>query len=258
MSIRRTLLKNPVIRRNFQKAISQSQEEYTTFELLPEQLQKIGRTISFAGYVLLILTFLDYAFIIIPPRLFNPAWELNVISHLIESMWAPTLGFLLIFFRMPQQQIRHRDLRKLSLVSRLVLLMAIIYFLLVPLIISDTVRINRDRHNQFKSLVTQQQTKSSEIKQQLSNLSDEQVTKIFAKSPVVLPDDSGEVMREKLLNKFKLEQSNIRSQAAKINQQNNRNAIKKSIKYGIGAILSGLLFINIWENTKWTRNNLNS
>ena len=254
MSIRRTLLKNPVIRRNFAKAMSQSQQDYTSFELMPEELQKIGNLISFAGYILLSLTLIDYVFLVFPPRLFNPAWELNVIGHLIESVWAPMLGLLLIFFRMPQQKIRTKELKKLSWISRLVLLMAIVYFLLVPLIISNTVRINQDRHNQYNQLVVQQQTELSNIQQKLNDLSDEQITQTFAKSPIVLPNDSAIVMREKLLNKFKSTQSANLSQAAKINQQNNRSSFKQSIKWAIGALLSGFLFIKIWESTKWTRN----
>ena len=258
MSIRRTLLKNPVVRRQFAKAFSQTPKESTVFELPPEQLSKIGKTISFAGYILLALTFLDYIFLIFPPRLFNPAWELNVIGHLIDSIWAPMLGLLLIFFRMPQQKIRNKELKKLSILSRLVLLMAIFYFLLVPLIITDTVRVNRDRDNQFKVLVSQQQTQLTKAQQQLNELSDEQVTKAFAKSPLVLPSDSGEAMREKILNKLKENQSITRNRAAKVNKQNNRQTIKKSLKWAIGALLAGFVFINIWDNSRWTRNQISS
>jgi hypothetical protein len=256
MSIRRTLLKNPVIRRNFARAISQSsgQREYTTFELLPEDLQKVGNAIAFAGYTLLLLTLLDYAFLVFPPRLLNPTWELNVIGHLLESVWAPMLGLLLIFFRMPQQKVSTRELKILSWISRLVLLVAIVYLLLVPLIISDTVRIHRDRYNQYNNLVKQQQTLLSNTQQKLNSLSEEQLTQAFSGSPLVLPNDSGVVMREKLLKEFKSKQAAERNQAAKINKENNRSLLKQSTKWGMGALLSGVLFIKIWENTKWTRN----
>jgi Na+-driven multidrug efflux pump len=86
---------------------------------------------------------------LIPPHLFNPAWELNIIGHLIESVWASILGFLLILFRMPEQKIYTREFKRLSLVSKLALFVAIIYFLLIPLIISDTARIYRDRKINF-------------------------------------------------------------------------------------------------------------
>jgi hypothetical protein len=254
MSIRRTLLRNPVIRKNFAKVVSQSQQESQTFELAPVELQKLGNAISFTGYVLLLLTLLDYVFLLFPPQLLNPTWELNVIGHLIESVWAPMLGLLLIFFRMPQQKVDTKELTVLSLISRFLLLIAIIYLLLVPLIISDTVRIYRDRHNQYNNLVKQQQTLLSNTQQELISLSEEQVTQAFAQSPLVLPSDSGVVMREKLLKEFKSKQAAERNQAAKINRENNRSLLKQSTKWGMGALLSGILFIKIWENTKWTRN----
>ncbi len=256
MSIRRTLLKNPVIRKNFAKVISQPSKErgYTTLELPPEDLQKVGKIVSYVGYILLLLTFIDYAFLLFPPQLFNPVWELNVIGHLVESVWAPMLGFLLIFFRMPQQKVRTKELRKLTWISRLALLMAMVYFLSVPLMISDTVRIYRERHNQYNNLVLQQKTQLSEIQQKLNSSSEEEIIQTFAKSPLVLPNDSATVMREKLFKEFKQKQSDSLEQAAKINRQNNRSSLKNSIKWGLGALLSGFLFIKIWENTKWTRN----
>ncbi|GAB4534782.1 MAG: hypothetical protein Tsb0014_21220 [Pleurocapsa sp.] len=257
MSIRRNLLKNPVIGRFFFNLSSPSnKQEYTSFVLPLEQIQKIGNTISLSGYILLALTLIDYIFLIVPPRLFNPAWELNVIGHLIESVWAPILGFLLILFRMPDQKIYTGELKRLSIISKLALLVAIIYFLLIPLIISDTARIYRDRNHQFSSLITQQQTQLSKIEQQLGNLSDTQVTQAFGKSSVVSPNDSGEIMREKLLKKFQLEQSNNRSKVAQNKRQSNVSLVKNSVKWGIGALLSGLFFVYIWSNSKWTRNKM--
>jgi hypothetical protein len=144
------IMKNTTLRRVFEKLNYPSKSKVnTSFVLLLEQIQKIGNTISLAGYIILLLTLIHYLLMLIPPHLFNPAWELNIIGHLIESVWASILGFLLILFRMPEQKIYTGEFKRLSLVSKLALFVAIIYFLLIPLIISDTARIYRDRKINF-------------------------------------------------------------------------------------------------------------
>ena len=57
-------------------------------------------------------------------------------------------------------------------------------------------------------------------------------------------------MRKKLLIEFKEKQSINQNKAAKVKKQHNCQAIKQSLKWAIGALLVGFLFINIWDNSK--------
>jgi large-conductance mechanosensitive channel len=258
MSLRRSIRNNPILKQVSQlgkktKTFPSSNDDYRAIELAPEIIQKISNLIPIAGYLLLTLTFLDYLALLIPLQFFNPNWELNIIGQLVESVWAPILGFLLVFYRLPPHKIRAKKLKLMSIVSWLILLLAIVYFLSIPLIISDTFRINQINFAQVTQQADQQKTQVAEMKQQLSNLSDNQVTNIFAKSPLVSPKDSSETMKGKLLTKLEQEQSSNLNKATTVYQQQKQSLFKNSFKWIIGAFLSGCFFITFWKSTDWTR-----
>ena len=57
------------------------------------------------GYLILLLSFLDYILLLMPPQFLNPNWELNTMGRIIEYVWAPLIAFLMIFVRLPEQKI---------------------------------------------------------------------------------------------------------------------------------------------------------
>jgi len=258
MSLRRSIRNNPVLKQVSKlgkktKTLPSSNDNYRAIELAPEISQKIGNLIPIAGYLLLTLTFLDYAALLIPLHFLNPNWELNTIGQLVESVWAPILGFLLVFYRLPPHKIRVKELKLMSIVSWLILLLAIVYFISIPLLISNTFRINQINFAQVTQQADQQKTQVAEMKQQLSSLSDNQVTNIFSKSPLVSPKDSSETMKVKLLTKLEQEQSSSLNQATTAYQQQKRSLFKNSFKWIIGAFISGWFFLIFWKSTDWTR-----
>jgi cell division protein FtsL len=258
MSLRGIIRKNPILKQvsnlsKKTKTFPNSDDNYRAIQLDPGIIQKISDLIPIAGYLLLILTFLDYAALLIPFQFFNPNWELNIIGQLVESVWAPILGFLLIFYRLPPHTIKVKELKLMSIVSWLILLLAIVYFISIPLLISNTFRLNQINFAQVTQQADQQKTQATKLKQELNSLSDNQVTNIFAKSPLVSPKDSSETMKEKLLTKLEQEQSSSLNKATTVYQQQKKSLVKNSFKWIIGAFLSGCFFITLWKSTDWTR-----
>ena len=111
-------------------------------QVATEKLERSSKMLPWIGYFILVLIFLDYVFLLIPPRFLNPTWELNIIGHLVENVWAPLLGFALVFIHR-ENNFKELELKILSWLSRLMLLMAIIYFLSAPLILSNTIKIQQ-------------------------------------------------------------------------------------------------------------------
>jgi hypothetical protein len=224
----------------------------TTIALSSKSLYKFVGVINLSGYLLLTLTLLDYSMLIFPLQLFDPTWELNIIGQFVESVWAILLGFLLIFFRLPKQKIKSGELKLLTLMSWLLLLTATIYCLSVPLIISDTVRLDRQNFSQLNVRVKQQEDKIAALVKELEAISDEQLTKAVARSPLISPTDSSDTIRKKLFAQLQKEKQNSINEARLTYQQQKNNLFKTSAKWAIGSLLSGLVLIAIWHNTKWS------
>ena len=102
------------------------------------------------GYGLLIVSIIDFIFLLIPPQFLNPVWEYKVIGDIVKLVPLPMFALLLIFVgeRTNRKQIEKLPLKILSWFS---LVIAIFFFLLLPLIITDYVRIDQfnNAQNQF-------------------------------------------------------------------------------------------------------------
>ncbi|NJK39107.1 MAG: hypothetical protein HC920_16110 [Oscillatoriales cyanobacterium SM2_3_0] len=118
---------------------SQSIEVLKRFNL---SLLRSANLFRWVGYGFLLLTLLDIAEILFPPRFMNPAWELQAMGQLVERVAVPLLGFILVFFG--ERNSRERwEVPLVKLFSWLTLLYAVLYFLLVPLGVINTLRIDK-------------------------------------------------------------------------------------------------------------------
>jgi len=55
--------------------------------------EKSTKIINLVGYIILLLTLLDYVFLLFPSDFFEPSWIYNIAGHLVENVWAFLLGF---------------------------------------------------------------------------------------------------------------------------------------------------------------------
>ncbi len=104
-----------------------------------------------AGYGLLLLSLFDYINIFTPPRFTNPVWEFQVMGEMVEKMPVPLIGFAFVFFG---KDAYRKDLEEIAIkvLSWLALVLGIMFLLLIPLGVNNTLRI--DNFN------TEQSTKS--------------------------------------------------------------------------------------------------
>jgi hypothetical protein len=259
MPLSQPLRKNPLVNKfkRFRKTSKKKQQlasinlNDTSIVLSSRSLYKFISIFNLSGYLLLTLTLLDYLMLMFPLQLFYPTWELNIIGQLVESVWAILLGFLLIFFRLPKQKIKSKELKLLTFMSWLLLLTATIYCLSVPLIISDTVRLNRQNFSQLTAQVKQQEDRIAAMVNELKAIPDEQLTKAVARSPLISSTDSGDTIRAKLVAQMQQEKQKSINGAQLTYQQQKNNLFKNSARWAIEALLSGLVLIAIWHNTKW-------
>ena len=147
----------------------------------------------------------------------------------------------------------------LKILSWLTLLLGIIYFITVPLGVINTVRIYKQQQGQITVRLNQQKTVIEQVKKTLDGpINEAQMQQIIArfnggrapeiKSPEQLQQAKQQVST--LINQGK-RQLKTQVQNARSNQR--LNLLKKSVKWNLGALISGALFITIWRSTVWAR-----
>jgi len=218
-------------------------------------LSKSIGVVRWVGYGLLILAFFDVVVILVPPVLMNPAWELNAIGQLVERVPVPLLGLALVFLGERDQRTRWEPLI-LNILSWLTLLVGIVFFLMVPLGIVNTIRLDRQNQQQ----VTRLEQRQEQIQQQKEALG--KVTTIEQMQSLIM-DSQGrtpQIQDAQQLAEFKeqlstfLEQGETQIQQAQSQKKSQRSGvIEDSAKWNLGALVSAALFVSIWRLTGWAR-----
>lgn len=203
------------------------------------------------GYGILVMGALNIADIVLPPDIMNPVWEMQTAGAVIESVPIPLLGLMLVFFGENTQRRKGENLLT-GLLSWSCLICAILFFMLVPLMVSHTIRISEQVVSQGSSQLQQQMEQLAQFEQQLDQASNIEIVE-FLESQGITPEEAGVDVRGELLIRL----TEIKKQAETENATqvgSRRKAIYKNlVKWGIGSLVSSFIFLWIWRLTDWTR-----
>lgn len=207
------------------------------------------------GYGLLVLAAFDVVDILLPPQLMNPAWEFRTVGALVERVPVPLLGFALIFY--PEANLRGQ-LEKpiLKFLSWATLLIGILYLLLIPLTMSNTWRINSQNNAQAYSQYNQQMAQIQQVKTQLNNAKPQELNQLLNRlnrQGQQLDTANLGQLKTQLASEIAQAERNLRAQAEAARVSRRLVLLKNSAKWNLGALVSGVLFIRIWQLTRWTR-----
>ncbi|MFB2877684.1 HpsJ family protein [Floridanema aerugineum] len=224
-------------------------------DLSPYQWRSIA-LLRIVGYGILALAAIDYIIIFIPPNFTNPAWEFQMLSQLVEKSPVPLIGLALVFYAKDEFR---KDFEEhiLRVLSSTTLVVGIAYFLLVPLGFNNTLRLNTNNNAQINNLLSQQLSQLQQINDRLNQATSQQdINNLFTslnrqgKTPDI---KNPEELRNRLQTEIATAQTNAKTQS-EINRRNLRiELIKNSVKWNLGAIICGVLFIYIWKITDWAR-----
>ncbi|MGA9380657.1 MAG: HpsJ family protein [Phormidium sp.] len=207
------------------------------------------------GYCLLLFILFDLIYILFPPRLMDPIWEFQTIGAIIDRMALPLLGFVLVF--LGEANLRSKtEIFALKYLSWLSLVLAVLLLLLIPLCLSNTLRINNLNNTQITAQATQRMSQLQQFESQLGKATTNDLETILARSnaqnsakDITSPED----LKNRLLAESNKAKQNLEVQV-KITRQNKRlELIKSALKWSLGAIISAILLIRIWQATRWTR-----
>ncbi|MGB3208935.1 MAG: HpsJ family protein [Crinalium sp.] len=218
-----------------------------------------GRSIGilrFAGYGLLILGFFDYINIFIPPQFLNPVWEFQTLGSLVERVPVPFLGLVLVFYGewLYREKLEKQLLRVLSWAC---LLVGVLYLLLIPLGIRDSVRINTSNEALLRSQASQQIAQTEQLEERFNQATSAEELNILLKalkSPEISLDTKNpQVFKEQVVTRLKNYQKTVEQQSEATLKTQRLALLKKAVKWNLGALICGVLFIYLWRVTGWAR-----
>lgn len=211
------------------------------------------------GYGMLLFFLLDLTNLFIPPNFMNPAWELQTFGGIIERIAIPLLGMMLLFWGGRSSRFKF-ELPLLKSLSWLALVGAILLFLAVPLGIFNTVRIYRQSSAQITAQVEQSKTQIKQIQDQLSTVTtQDQMQELLSRLsqagrvPEMKDREQLERVKKDLDATLSQGERSLDTQAQTVQQTQRLSLFKNSVKWNLGAIISGCLFLWVWLLTDWAR-----
>ncbi|GAX44771.1 hypothetical protein NIES4075_57900 [Tolypothrix sp. NIES-4075] len=206
------------------------------------------------GYGLLLLAFFDIVEMFVPPNFMNPAWEFQTFGALVERVPVPLIGLVLVFFGEMNSRSKW-EFPILKLLSWLTLLFALLFFLLIPLGVGNTLRLNNQSAAQISTLSKQQISQAEQVEKQLNEATPQQIDNFIKSQGRSLNGKNPEELKTQVLSKVSQAKKQIKTQAEATQSSRGLTLIKSSVKWNLGALVAGGLFISIWKGTGWARSN---
>ncbi|HLO52124.1 MAG TPA: HpsJ family protein [Kamptonema sp.] len=211
--------------------------------------------LRWVGYGLLVLSLLDIIATFTPPNFLNPVWELQTIGALVERVPVPLLGLALIFFGEDYDRSEKEDL-VLKFLSWLCLLLALVFVLMIPLGIVNTLKINNQNNQQITQQAGQQLSQLKQVEERLTKGSPEDLKNLaneLTRLGVQANTQNPEELKKQILSRIDPAKQQLENQSKAVQSNQRLVLLKNSVKWILGALISSVLFFTIWKGTDWAR-----
>jgi hypothetical protein len=211
--------------------------------------------LRWVGYALLIFALIDTIALLIPPNFTNPAWELQTIGQMVERVVVPLLGFALVFFAEFHDRTQIEKI-VLRILSWLCLLLAVIFLLMIPLGIMNTMRLNSQAQSAVSTQVNQRLQQLDALEKQLNQSGPEDIQKLanqLASQGIQVDAQNPEKLKADVLTRLKAAREQLKTQAEAGQSDQQENLFKNAVKWNLGALVASGLFFILWKSSDWAR-----
>ena len=214
-------------------------------------------TLRIVGYGLLILWLIDIAEILYPLQLLNAIWSFQVFGQFVERIGVLSISLCFIFFGEYKAR-ANWELVIVNGLSMLTLALAIAYFLMIPLGITNTIRIANQTDQQISLQLRENIEQLDRLQEEVATYSDPKKLEQFIEIGdrfIKRSDAKGSSipeLRTEANSQIEKEANEIKLQAQKTRRQRKVNLLKRSLKWNLGALISSVLLLLIWANNSWT------
>ncbi|AFY69957.1 hypothetical protein Pse7367_1669 [Thalassoporum mexicanum PCC 7367] len=214
--------------------------------------------VTWIGYGLLGLALIDFTFTLVPPRLFDPGWQLDAVGQLVGKVWAPLLGMMLIFFR-GRGRIGELEIKILGWVSWIPMIFAVVYLLLIPSTVANSYRLDKNNRDQANTQLVQRTQQISQLETTLAEANTAQEVGIVVAQVNRLPGipriepDQVEPLKQELLEQLAAQKVAVETTTNTNIAISQKKLLKNAVRQVISTLLAGLLFLKIWQLSNWAR-----
>ncbi|BAY96827.1 hypothetical protein NIES37_07640 [Tolypothrix tenuis PCC 7101] len=203
---------------------------------------KLFRTV---GYSILVLVFIDLIDIFVPLNFMNPVWELQMMGALVDLVIITLIGLVLVFSGKLEKRLKW-EFPFLLWLSRLSLLVGLLYLLLIPLGINNTISLYNVNIEVLNQDYSQQVLLNSNWKQHIGPASASEWNNL-------LEHQNMQEVKTQTLVEVNQKQNHPDKKLPATNFSRNFKLLKSSVKFNLGALVAAALFITIWKETSWAR-----
>lgn len=204
------------------------------------------------GYSLLLLAIFDIIAALIPLQLFDPRWEYQTIGTIVEQVPVTLIGFFLAFYNGIQDRTR-LERAFLGLLSFIALLAGVLFFLVMPLLISDSLRVNQQNYAQLAAQTTRQINQLTQLEQQISTIPATDLAEEAARLGLAAESTTSanpESLKARLLTELSTRKQQVNQSLASSGQSQRFSLIRTTVKWLLGALVSGIVLLYTWSITQ--------
>ncbi|MGC8712193.1 MAG: HpsJ-like protein, cyanoexosortase A-associated [Leptodesmis sp.] len=205
------------------------------------------------GYGLLIFALIDVIHILTSVQTSDPTWGLQTIGQFVERVVVPLLGFSLVFFG---EFYGRRGPEKITLriLSWLCMILAILFFLMAPAVVFQSVSLKGQAEQQASKVVDQRLAQLKQLEDQLNKSNPEQIkalaSQLNALGVQVDPKNPAAV-KDQIETRIKAFREQLPAQVQGAAASQTSGLLKNAVKWSLGAIVAGVLFLYLWKSSRW-------
>ncbi len=193
---------------------------------------------------------------LIPLGFTNPLWEMSTMANLVERVPIPILGFLLVFWGEDQER-KIWEEKFLKLLPWLCVTLGIVFLLMLPLTAINTWRINQANNLQVDQKLQQEQRQIVQLESQVNQVNLEQLVAIATQLKSVGMEiniaQPQPQLKADILAQIAKAKTQMPDRASALKSNQTFDLLKKSLKLFLGALISGVLYLQIWRSSRWIK-----
>ncbi|WP_066381184.1 HpsJ-like protein, cyanoexosortase A-associated [Anabaena sp. CA = ATCC 33047] len=232
----------------------------TEFSKLKNSVESLNSSLEFIsllrtiGYGMLLLAFVDLVEAFVPPNFMNPGWEFQTMGRIVERVAVPLIGLVFVFSgKLEKRSAWER--RFLALLSYLTLLVGLLYILLVPLGVVNTIRLYNNNTNQITNQYNQQLSQANQLEKRLSEATPQEIENLLRSQGGSLNGRNPEEFKNQIASSLTQAKQQLKTQVETTKSAGRLSLFRSSVKWNLGALISAALFITFWRRTAWARKN---
>ncbi|NJL90227.1 MAG: hypothetical protein HC916_10880 [Coleofasciculaceae cyanobacterium SM2_1_6] len=218
--------------------------------------RKFTYILRWCGYGFLLMAGLDILQSFVPLQISSPLWGMATMSNLVERVPIPILGFLFVFWGEEEDR-RIWEEKFLPALLWLCLGLGIVFLLMMPSIAINTFRIDRANTQQIDRTLQQEEQQLGQLSNQINQANLEQLraiaTQLKSVGMAVNIDQPQPQLKADILVQISNARTQMPDRAAALKNNQILELSKKSLKLFLGALIAGVLYLQIWRHSSWIK-----